>query len=134
MSKVHNLGEKEAKIRESYLNHRIKHLCQISKHTKSRPVICRKCKICVDRIDIHLNHHHQLLHRCEEFYREIQNCQKFTTEFEKLLFVLESNNNFDNHEDIDNDGDTNKQPEQDNSKKVKLSQKTSTSSSKRENK
>lgn len=129
-SKLHNFGEKEAGMRESFINHKIKHMCQISKHEKTKPLLCTNCKICVDRIDIHLNVYHQLRRRSEELYREIHKYQKFTIEFEKQVFLSESKNNHDNDEDIDNDEDSDKQPPQDNSKKVKLSQKTSASSTK----
>ena len=104
MSKYHSFGEKETGLKESFLNHRIKHLCEISKHIRVKPVICRKCSICVDRMDIHLNHRHQMHHRCDALYKEIDKCKKFTMEYEKKLFPSKSNIS-DN-----NDEQTEKQP------------------------
>ena len=90
MSKYHCLQEKEAGLKESFLNHKIKHLCKIWKHIRIKPVICRKSLICVERIDIHLNHHHQMHHRSDELYKEIHKCKKFTREYEKKLFSSQS--------------------------------------------
>ena len=91
MSKYHCLQEKEAGLKESFLNHKIKHLCKIWKYIRIKPVICRKCLICVEWINIHLNHHHQMHHGSEELYKEIHKCKKFTTEYEKKLFSSQSN-------------------------------------------
>ena len=91
MSKYNCLQEKEAGPKESFLNHKIKHLCKIWKHIQIKSVICRKSLICVERIDIHLNHHHQMHHRSDELYKEIHKCKKFTREYEKKLFSSQSN-------------------------------------------
>lgn len=81
-----------------------------------KPAICRKCKVCVDRIDIHLNHKHQLHCRSDNFYKEVDTSKKHTVDFDKQLFLSPSK---DNSESIDNNEETKKQPQE----KVKMSQK-----------
>ena len=56
-----------------------------------KPVVCTKCLICVDRIDIHVNHHHQMHNRSDERYKEIGKCKKFKREYQKKLFSSQPN-------------------------------------------
>ena len=118
MAKCHSLQEKEAGLKESFLNHKFKHLCEISKHARVKPVICRKCFICAERIDIHLNDHHQMHRRSDEPYKEIGKFKKFTTEYEKKLSSSQSNISGNDNEETENQTPT-------NSEEVKQSQKVS---------
>ena len=78
-------------LHESFLTNKIKYMWEIIKRMLIKPVICRKCLICVDRIDIHVNHHHQMHHRADHLYQEIDKCKNFTREYEKKLFSSQLN-------------------------------------------
>ena len=59
-NKSHNLNEKDALVRESYLTHKVKYISCINKHRLTVPTICGDCHTCVERIDQHLDHVHQI--------------------------------------------------------------------------
>ena len=72
----------------------------------------------MERIDIHLNDHHQMHRRSDEPYKEIGKFKKFTTEYEKKLSSSQSNISGNDNEETENQTPT-------NSEEVKQSQKVS---------
>ena len=86
ISKGHSLEEKSARLIESHLLHKIKHMCKVNKHNQSKPAICRKSSKCLDRIDNHLTGYHQMHRGSDKLYQEIDKCKKITKEYDKTFF------------------------------------------------
>ena len=80
--RIHNLDEKDALVREAYLAHKVKYICTNIKHHLTVPTICAICRTCVDRIDQHLNHVHQIGRGTWEMRKKIKNSKSFTRKFE----------------------------------------------------
>ena len=83
MAKGHSLKEKSARLIESYLLHKIKHLCKVNRHNQSKPIICRKCSKCLDTINNHLTGYHKMQRGSEKLYQEIDKCEKITKNMTK---------------------------------------------------
>ena len=78
MAKGHSLKEKSARLIESYLLHKIKHLCKVNRQNQSKPIISRKCLKCLYRINNHLTGYHKMQRGSEKLYQEIEKCKKIT--------------------------------------------------------
>ena len=93
MSKGHSLEEKSARLIESYLLHKIKHLYKVNKHKQNKPVICRKCSKCLDRIDYHLTGYHQMHRGSDNLIKKqtnVKKLQKNMTKSFSQIFLAES--------------------------------------------
>ena len=85
MAKGHSLKEKSARLIDSYLLHKIKHLCKVNRHNQSKPIICRKCSKCLDTINNHLTGYHKMQRGSEKLYQEIEKCKKITNILQMLF-------------------------------------------------
>ena len=84
MGKSHKLQENEAILKESFLSCKTKYICSVSKHGLHKPCICPNCYTCVERIDIHLHHFHQI----NKGSTEIQKKKKKKSKTQKNLLDI----------------------------------------------
>ena len=83
MGKSHKLDEKEATLKESFLSYKIRYICSVVRHGVHKPCICCTCYACIEQIDVHLNHVHQIQKASK--YRNAKKKiieKKFTSQFE----------------------------------------------------
>lgn len=58
--KEHQLSSPVSKTQQSYLTRQVNFLTKVSKSKQNEPLICPKCHLFFDRIDLHLHSRHQL--------------------------------------------------------------------------
>ena len=79
-SKEHQLSSKVAKLHHSFFTRQVNFLTKISKIKQNEPIMCAKCHLFFDRIDIHL-HNHQLRRKSKESQSQITKSKNITKHF-----------------------------------------------------
>ena len=118
MGKSHQLNESDATLKESYLSHKVKHICSLVKHGLHKPTICPDCNIYIERIDNHLSHLHQVRKGTAEIRKKIKNAKKFTRQYEINFLNIDEDLEEDKSDEEESDENENEE-ERNNTKHTK---------------
>ena len=80
-SKEHQISSKVAKLQQNFFTRQVNYLTKVSKTKQNEPVICSKCHLLFDRIDLHLYHNDQLRRKSKELESQIIKSKTLTNHF-----------------------------------------------------
>ena len=80
-SKEHQISSKVAKLQQSFFTRQVNYLTKVSKTKQNQPVMCSKCHLFFDRIDLHLYNNHQLRRKSKELESQIIKSKTLTNHF-----------------------------------------------------
>ena len=79
--KQHQLSQKVAKLHQSFFTRKVNFLTEVSKVKQNDPVMCAKCHLFFDRIDIHSHNNHQLRKKSQELASQLTKSITITNNF-----------------------------------------------------
>ena len=94
-SSAHLLPSEAARLQQSYLTREVNYLTKVSKVKQSAPVLCSKCRLFFDRIDLHLHNQHQIRRKTKELEKQLIKSKSLTQNF---LDKFNSKGQIDNKE------------------------------------
>ena len=109
-SKEHRISSKVAKLQQSFFTRQVNYPTKVSKTKQNEPVMCSKCHLFFDRIDLHLYNNHQLRRKSKELELQIIKSKTLTDHFpedfdrKKELHSkdIKKKSKSANHDNIDN--------------------------------